>query len=100
MIRNGRYEHPVPGFSAALRADVTSAIATYQSGSTPASEARLHAIARRVCNESHERALSLDVMLERMQELLERVPRFAGDSHQRAMAFEHILSACRAAYEP
>ena len=99
MLTSDRHEHPVPGFSAALCADVTSAIATYLSGSTPASEARLNAIAGRVCTEAHERGLTLDVMLERMEELLERVPRFAGDSHQRSMAFEHILAACRGAFE-
>jgi len=99
MPTSDRHEHPVPGFSAALCADVTSAIATFLSGSTPASETRLQDIARRVCTEAHERALSLDVMLERMEELLERVPRFAGDSRERSIAFEHILSACRGAYE-
>ena len=100
MPPSDRRERPVPGFSAALRADVTSAIANFLSGSTPASEARLQAIARHVCTEAHERGLSLDVTLERMEELLERVPRFAGDSHQRSIAFEHILSACRGACEP
>lgn len=99
MLPTNRHEHPVPGFSAALCADVTSAIATFLSGSTPASEDRLDGIANRVCTEAHERGLSLDVMLLRMEELLERVPRFAGDSEQRSAAFEHILSACRGAYQ-
>lgn len=99
MLPSNRNEHPVPGFSAALCADVTSAIATFLSGSTPASEDRLHGIANRVCTEAHERGLSLDIMLQRMEELLERVPRFAGDSEQRNLAFAHILSACRGAFE-
>ena len=99
ILPSNRHEHPVPGFSAALCSDVTSAIATFLSGSTPASEARLHDIARRVCTEAHERDLSLDVMLQRMEELLQRVPRYAGDTEQRSLAFEHILSACRGAFE-
>ena len=99
MLNRDRHEHPVPGFSAALCSDVTSAFATFLSGSTPASEARLNDIARRVCTEAHERSLALEVMLQRMEELLERVPRFSGDGNQRALAFEHILSACRGAYE-
>ena len=99
MPNSDRQEHPAPGFSAALSSDVTSAFATFLSGSTPASEARLLDIARRVCTEAHEQSLPLDVMLVRMEELLERVPRFSGDGNQRALAFEHILSACRGAYE-
>ena len=99
MLDSDRHEHPVPGFSAALCSDVTSALATFLSGSTPVSEARLLDIARRVCTEAHERSLSLDVMLMRMEELLQRVPRFSGDSHQRALAFDHILAACRGAYQ-
>lgn len=99
MLHSDKDEQPASGFSAALRADVTSALATYLSGSTPATDARLHDIARRVCTEAHERDLSLDLMLQRMEELLRRVPRFAGDSEQREKAFEVILSACRGAFQ-
>ena len=99
MLHSDPSEQPASGFSAALRSDVTSAIATFLSGSTPATDARLHDIAQRVCTEAHERDLSLDVMLERMEELLRRVPRFAGDSEQREKAFEVILSACKGAFQ-
>ena len=99
MLNSDRHEHPVPEFSAALSTDVISAPATFLSGSTPVSEARLNDIARRVCTEAHAGSISLDVMLLRMEELLRRVPRFSGDSNQRALAFDHILSACRGAYE-
>ena len=91
--------HHERGFSAQLCADVTSAITTYLSGATPLTDARLQNIASRACTESHALRLPIGVMLARMEELLQRVPRFAGDAEHRNEAFQRIILACTQAYQ-
>lgn len=94
----GRDAHHERGFSAQLCADVTSAITTYLSGATPLTDARLQNIANRACTESHALRLPIGVMLARMEELLQRVPRYAGDAEHRSEAFQRIILACSQAY--
>ena len=38
-------------------------------------------------------------MIAHMEELLQRVPRFAGDAEHRQEAFQRIILACRQAYQ-
>ena len=97
-MQGERHEYPVPGFTAALRSDVTCALANHLSGATMLSEERLRDIVRRVCSESRARGYDEAMMHTRLLDLLHRIPRFAGDDGRRDEAFGRMLTACAKAY--